>query len=100
MLGIIYIYIFSKSTQNNGGHLIYQLFDLIHVIGISACDRLDGWDFETWGDEIFHTCTDPALGFPIILYDGYWGSFPGVKQPECDVDHQSTYSAEVRKVAC
>ena len=98
----LFIYLFSKSTQNNGGHLNSQLFHLIRVIGITACDRLDGLGFETWrgtrsctpvqtSHKIFHTCTDQPQGFPIILYNGYWGSFPGVKQPDC-----ATYSAEVR----
>ena len=104
MLEVIYIYthththiyIFSKSTQNNGGHLNSQPFHLICVIGITACDRLDGWGFVTWGDEMFHTCTDQPLGFPVILYNGYWGYFPGVKQPECGIDHPSTSSAGVR----
>jgi len=81
--------------QNNGRHLNSQLCHLIRVVGITACDRLDGWGFETWGHEIFHTCTDQPQGFPNILYNGYWGSFPGVKQPECGTDHPSTSSAEV-----
>jgi len=65
----LFIYLFSKSTQNNGGHLNSQLFHLIRVIGITACDRLDGLGFETWrgtrsctpvqtSHKILHTCTD------------------------------------------
>ena len=44
----VYIYIFSKNVQNNGGHLNFQLFHLIRVVGITACYRLGGWSFETW----------------------------------------------------
>ena len=32
-----------------------------------------------------------------LLYDGYWVSFPGVKQPGCGNDHPPPSSAKVRE---
>jgi hypothetical protein len=34
-------------------------------------------------------------GQPSLVFNGYWGSFPGVKRPRRGVDHSPTSSAEV-----
>jgi hypothetical protein len=34
---------------------------------------------------------------PSLLYNGYWGLSPGVKQPGPEVDHSLPTSAEVKK---
>jgi hypothetical protein len=34
------------------------------------------------------------------LFNGYRGSFPGVKRPERDIDHSSPSSTEVNKWSC
>jgi len=39
------------------------------------------------GGEIFHTRPDQPWGPPSFLCNGYWVSFPGVKQPGHGVDH-------------
>lgn len=37
------------------------------------------------------------LSVPYLLYNGYGLSFPGLKQPERDIDHASPSSAEVKE---
>jgi hypothetical protein len=38
----------------------------------------------------------PALGPPSLLFSGYWGSFPGVKQLGNEVDHWPPSRAEIK----
>ena len=47
--------------------------------------------------EIFRTRPDRIWGPPSLLYNGYWVSFPGVKQSGRGVDHTPTSSAEVKE---
>jgi hypothetical protein len=42
-------------------------------------------------------CPDLQWDPPSLLLDGYWGFFPGIKWPECEVDHSPTSNAEVKK---
>jgi len=48
------------------------------------------------GGEIFRTLPDRSWDPPSPLYNGYRVSFPGVKRPECDFDHPTASSAEVK----
>ena len=45
------------------------------------------------GGEIFDTCPDQ----PSLLYNGYWVSFLGVKQPGHGIDHPPPSIAEVKE---
>jgi hypothetical protein len=36
-------------------------------------------------------------GPPSLLFNGYWGSFPGVKRPRREPDHSPPASAEIKK---
>jgi hypothetical protein len=49
--------------------------------------------------EIFSsfTLSDWSWGLCSLLYNGYWGSFPGVKQLMRDIDHTPPSSAMVKK---
>jgi len=38
----------------------------------------------------------PALGSPSLLFNGYLGSFPGIKRPERETNHSPSSSAEVK----
>jgi hypothetical protein len=40
--------------------------------------------------------SDWLCGPPILIFIGYQHNFLGVKQPECEVDHSSPSSAEVK----
>lgn len=53
-----------------------------------------------WGQEIFCPPTHPdwPCGPSILLYNGYWGSFLGVKWPGHSVDHPPPTRAEVKNV--
>jgi hypothetical protein len=48
------------------------------------------------GCEIFRARPDRPWGPPSLLYNGYLVSFPGVKQPGCDVNHPPPSSTEVK----
>jgi hypothetical protein len=39
-------------------------------------------------------------GLPSFLFNGYWRSFSGVKQPERDTNHSLPSSAEVKNEWC
>jgi hypothetical protein len=41
--------------------------------------------------------TDRLWGPPSDVFNGYQGSFPDVKRPECDVDHSPPSSVDVKK---
>jgi len=47
--------------------------------------------------EVFRTCLDLPWGPPSLLYNGHWVSFPGLKQPGCGIDHQSSSGAKVKE---
>ena len=47
--------------------------------------------------KIFHTRPDRLSAPPILLYNGYRVSFPGVKRPGCGVNHRPPFCAEVRE---
>jgi hypothetical protein len=49
------------------------------------------------GGEIFHTRPVRPWGPPILLYNGYRVSFPGVKRPGRGVDHSPSSSTEVKE---
>jgi hypothetical protein len=49
------------------------------------------------GGEIFLVHPDWPRGPPSLLYDGYWVSSLGVKQPECGVDHLLPSIAEAKE---
>jgi hypothetical protein len=48
------------------------------------------------GGGIFRTRPDRPWGPPSLLYNGY-RVFPGVKQPECGVDHPHLSTAKVKE---
>jgi hypothetical protein len=49
------------------------------------------------GGEIFHTCPDRPWGPPILLYNGYWVSFPGIKRPGRGADHPPHLAPRLKK---
>jgi hypothetical protein len=49
------------------------------------------------GGEIFRTHPDWSWGPPSLLYNGYWVSFPGVKQPGRGADHPPSSSTRVKE---
>ena len=51
----------------------------------------------TSGSEIFHTCSDQLWGPPSLPYNGYWVSFPGVRQLRRDSDHPPPSGAKVKE---
>ena len=66
-------------------------------VGIATRYRLDGPEIEfQWGPDFPHL-SRPALGLPSLLYNGYWVSSPGAKQPGRGVDHSPPSSAEVKE---
>ena len=52
-----------------------------------------GWS-EVWFSSPYYP--DWLWGLPSLLFGGYQGSFPGVKQLGCDFNHVPTFSAEVK----
>jgi hypothetical protein len=67
-------------------------------VDIATHYGLDGPGIESrWGGEIFRTSPDRPWGPPSLLYNGYRGSFPGVKRPGHGVDHPPPSSAEVKE---
>jgi hypothetical protein len=40
---------------------------------------------------------DGLWGLPSLLCNGYSGSSPGVRRPECEADHSLVINAEVKK---
>jgi len=49
------------------------------------------------GGEIFCTHPDQPWALPSFLYNGYWVSFPGLKQPGRGIDHPPPSSAKVKE---
>jgi len=58
---------------------------------------LDGLRTESRCGEIFLTRPNRKWGPTSLLYIGYRVSFPGVKRPECDADHPTASSADVKE---
>jgi len=50
---------------------------------------------KSWRAQDFWQPSKLALGLPILLYNGYWVSFPGVKSQGHGDDHQPPPYAEV-----
>jgi len=55
------------------------------------------WGLNPGRDDIFGTCPDWLLGLPRLLHILYRVSFPGVRQPECGVEHSPVSSVEVKE---
>ena len=51
------------------------------VVGIAACYGMDGLCLNTSGGKTLCTHPDWLWGPPSLLYNGYWVSLPGEKQP-------------------
>ena len=66
-------------------------------VGIATRYGLDGRGSNPGGGEIFRTCPDRPCGLPNLQYNGYRVSFPGVKWPGRDVNHQPPSSAVVKE---
>ena len=57
-------------------------------VGIATRYGLDGLGIESrWGCEIFRTRPDRPWGPPSLLYNGYTGSFLGLKRPGRGADN-------------
>ena len=56
-------------------------------VGIATRYGLNGPGIESRGDEIFRTRPDRPWVPPVLLYNGYRVSFPGVKRPGRGVNH-------------
>jgi len=55
--------------------------------------------YESWKEKEIFSSPEPFRPFtgPIqLLLNGYWGSFPGVKRPECEVGHSHPSGGEVK----
>jgi hypothetical protein len=63
----------------------------VSSVGVAIRYVLDSPEIESpWGrggGQIFRTRPDRPWGPPILLYNEYRVSFPGVKRPEHGVDH-------------
>ena len=67
-------------------------------VGAATHYRLDGPGIESrGGGKIFCTHTDQPWGPPSLLYNGYWVSFPGVKQLGRGVNHPHPSSVKVKE---
>jgi hypothetical protein len=64
-----------------------------NVVGIAISYGLDGPGIESRQGK---TCLDRNRCSPGLLFSGYRGSFPGVKQPGREVVYSPTYSSEVK----
>jgi hypothetical protein len=67
-------------------------------VGVVTRYGLGGLGSNPGGAEIFSTCPDRPWSPPNLLHHGC-GSFPGLKQPGCGVDHPPPSSAEVKERA-
>jgi hypothetical protein len=67
------------------------------AVSIATRYGLDGPGSNPCGGEIFCSRLDWPWGPPSLLYNGYWVSFPGVKQLGRGVDHPPPSSAEVKE---
>ena len=64
----------------------------IHVnqdskVSIGNCYAVDSFGSEPGGSKIYCICPCWPWGPAILLYNGYWGSFPGVKWPGHMIGH-------------
>ena len=67
------------------------------IVGTVTRYGLDGPGIESqWGRDFPHSST-PVLGPPGPLYNRYRVWFPGVKRPDCRVDHPPPFNAEVKE---
>jgi hypothetical protein len=66
------------------------------AVGIAARYGLEGAGSEPGGCEVFRTRQAGPGAHPASYTIGS-GSFPGVKQPGCRVDHLPPYNAEVKE---
>jgi len=69
------------------------------VVGVGTRYRLNIPGYESWqGKEIFSSPNTfrPVMGPIQLLFSAYWVSFPGVKQPGCEVGHSHPSSGEVK----
>jgi hypothetical protein len=85
--------------------LIWQLIFIVRYprnrdssVGIATGYRLDGRSSIPGRDKIFSSPQRPdrLWGPPSLLFNGYRGSFPGVKQPGPEADHSPPSSTEVK----
>jgi hypothetical protein len=70
---------------------ILQHINEIHGTAPSVQQSAIGWMVKRLNageGKIFCNCPERTLGPPSLLYSGYWISFPRVKQPGHDIDHQ------------
>ena len=70
------------------------------VIAQSVQRLATGWTVRGWipgAGEISRTRPDRPWGPPSLLYNRYWVSFPGVKQPESGVDHPLHLAQRLKK---
>jgi hypothetical protein len=67
------------------------------IVTIATRHRLDDPGSNPGGGEIFCTCPDQLWGPPNFLYNGYWVSVPGVKQPGHGIDYPPPSSVEVKE---
>jgi len=69
----------------------------VSVVGIATPYALDGPGIEFWwGQELPHPLR-LVLGPTHLLYNRYWVSFLGVKQPGPGIDHPPQSSAKVKE---
>ena len=63
---------------------------------IVTCYERDSLRSNPGGGKIFSTYPDWCWGPPSLLYNGYWVSFLGVKQPRLGVEQQPPSTAKVK----
>ena len=77
--------------------MLHVVYGPVSVVGTATSYVLDGPGIESWWDEIFRTRPGRPWGPPSLLYNGY-RAIPGLKRPECGVDHPPASSAEVKYI--
>jgi hypothetical protein len=89
--------------------VVVVYYGLTTLSGVSSVGIATGYglDDQGWagvrvpvGSKIFTSPYRPdrLWGPPNLLYNGYWGSFPGVKRQGREADHSPPTGAEVKKM--
>ena len=67
------------------------------VVSRATCYGLEGMGIAFWWREVLHIHMDRTWDPPSLLYNGYWVSFLGIKQPGRGINHLPPSSTKVKK---
>jgi len=91
------VYFVSTEDSNKIVRNINNIEGWDSIVGIATRYRLDRPGIEPqWGRVFLHQA-DGSWGPPNLLYNGYWVSFPGIKQMGRGVDHPPPSSIKVKE---